>query len=90
METVLKVLHLNISFSSTHYYFIDCPLPRSCKDWYDLGIMKNCYYYYPTYPDRDTQQLVTIVYKTLLRTYLVMYHNSMIILCLNITYLGLL
>ena len=61
METVLKVLYLNISFPSS-YYLIDCPLPRSCKDWYNLGIRKNCYY--PIYPDGNTQQLVTTVYKS--------------------------
>ena len=59
METVLKVLYLNISVPSSHYYLIDC-LPRTCKDWYDLGIRKNCYY--PIYPDGNTQQLVITVY----------------------------
>ena len=62
METVLKVLYLNISFPSIHYYIIDCPLPRSCKDWYDLGIRKNCHY--PIYPDVYTQHLVTTLYNS--------------------------
>ena len=48
--------------SSSHYYLIDCPLPRSCKDWYNYGIRKNCYY--PIYPDGNTQQLVTTVYNS--------------------------
>ena len=61
METVLKVLYLNILFPSSHCYLIDC-LPRCCKDWYDLGIRKNCYY--PIYPDGNTQQLVTTVYNS--------------------------
>ena len=62
METVLKVLYVNISFPSSHYYLIDCPLPRSCKDWYHSGIRKSCYY--PIYPDGNTQQLVTTVYNS--------------------------
>ena len=47
-------------FSFNAYYFVDCPLPRSCKDWYDLSIRKNIYY--PIYPDGNTQHLVTTVY----------------------------
>ena len=62
METVLKVLYLNISLLSSHYYSIECPLPRNCKDWYDLGIRKNCYY--PIYPDGNTQHLVTTLYNS--------------------------
>ena len=46
--------------SSIDYHLIDCPLPRSCKDWCNLGIRKNCYY--PIYPDGNTQQLLTTVY----------------------------
>ena len=61
METVLKVIHLNISLPSIYYYFIEC-LPRSCRDWYDLGIRKNCYY--PIYPDGYTQHLVTTLYNS--------------------------
>ena len=35
---------------------IDCNVPKSCQDWYDLGIRKSCYY--PIYPDGKTQQWV--------------------------------
>ena len=59
METVLEVLHLNISFSSVHYYIIDWPLPRGSKDWYDLGKRKSCNY--PIYPDGKTQKIVSCI-----------------------------
>ena len=51
-----------ISYLSIHYHIIDCPLPQSCRDWYHLGIRKNCYY--PIYPDGNTQQLVTTLYNS--------------------------
>ena len=62
METVHKVSHLNIFFSSIYYYLIDCPLPQNCRNWYDLGIRKSCYY--PIYPDGKTQKLVSTVYNS--------------------------
>ena len=68
METVLKVIHLNISFPSIRYYLIDCPLPQSCRDWYHLGLRKNCHY--PIYPNGYTQQLVTTLYNSINNTYI--------------------
>ena len=62
METVLKVLYLNISVPFIYYCLIECPLPQSCRDWYHLGLRKNCYY--PIYPIGYTQQLVTTVYNS--------------------------
>ena len=53
---------IKIFFPSIYYYLIDCPLPRNCKDWYDLGIRKSCYY--SIYPDRKTQKLVSTVYNS--------------------------
>ena len=69
METVHKVSHLNILF--LHYYLIDCPLPKSCKDWYDLGIRKTCYY--PIHADGKTQKLVSTVYNQLTKCTIFVY-----------------
>ena len=39
----------------SYLIILDCPLPRDCKDWYDLGVRKSCVY--PIYPEDDDTPL---------------------------------
>ena len=63
MMRIIKV-ELNDIITSNDRFSLqtECPLPRSCNDWYKLGIKKSCFY--PIYPHGNTtkQQMVFIKY----------------------------
>ena len=62
LSALKKVNSFTYRFKCYWSYLIilDCPLPRDCKDWYDLGVRKSCVY--PIYLEDDETPLKVYIY----------------------------